>query len=71
MTDFTNLELADCAKREVGLRRIVYPKRVMLGALRQDKADREIAMMAQIERDYRAKAQAEGGSTDLLGGLNV
>jgi len=53
---FTDLELARCAEREAKIRRRVYPNRVMTGRMNQTQAEREIAMMQQIARDYLAKA---------------
>jgi hypothetical protein len=63
---FTNLELANCAKREVGQRKWVYPRRVASRDMTQEKADRELAMMEQIEREYREKANLEREQSDLL-----
>jgi hypothetical protein len=68
MTEYTAAQLANCAKREVDKREWVYPGLVERGKLTPDKAQREIAMMQQIEREYRAKAQAEAAKGDLFGG---
>lgn len=52
MTDQNKLE---CAKRELAMRMRVYPKWVDSGRMSQDKADHEIAVMAAIVEDYKAK----------------
>lgn len=44
-----------CANREVAMRRKVYPRWVADGRMKQEQADREIAVMEAIARDY-AKA---------------
>lgn len=41
-------EQVACAKRELALRRNVYPKRVATGAMKQTEADKETARMAAI-----------------------
>ena len=52
---FTPAELAECARRELAMRRRVYPRWVATKQMTQDKADREIAMMRAIaERMERA-----------------
>lgn len=43
------------AMREVEMRRRVYPQWVAKGKLRQDEADRRIAVMEAIAKDYKAK----------------
>lgn len=51
MTDhwpFTALELVTEARRELKLRRQVYPNRVHTGRLSQRQADRQIAMQEAI-----------------------
>lgn len=54
---FSFAELADCAKRELGWRRVVYPRRVIAGSMTQHKADGEIAKMEAIERLLRDAEQ--------------
>ena len=39
-------------KREIALRKNVYPKRIELRRMSQEKADQEIAVMEAILRDY-------------------
>lgn len=41
-----------CAKRELALRRKVYPRWVQKGRMTADEAIEEIAVMEQIVRDY-------------------
>jgi antibiotic biosynthesis monooxygenase (ABM) superfamily enzyme len=52
---FTDSEKWQAAKRELELRRRVYPGRVNSGRMTQQEADRQIAIMAEIADDYRAK----------------
>lgn len=51
MTDLLPISLEDqiaCVKRELRLRTITYPKWVAAKRLRQDAADREIAVMTAV-----------------------
>lgn len=48
MTTYTLAQLAQCARREVGFRKHVYPNQVARHKMPQIKADTEIAMMEQI-----------------------
>jgi hypothetical protein len=59
MATFTDEELAACAEREVTMRRSVYPRWVRLGRLKQDQADREIAVMAAIVERLRPSLFSE------------
>lgn len=45
---FTMRRLMQEAQREVGFRRYVYPRRIAEGRMRQDIANRQIAMMEAI-----------------------
>lgn len=63
---FTAADLAKCAEREVGQRRGVYPRLIGTGRLTQEKADREIQMMAEIARRLREQADAELNAGRLL-----
>jgi hypothetical protein len=65
---FTAEQLATCAEREVKQRRRVYPRWVEDRRMTQAFADEQLAMMEQIARDYRAKADAEAAKGDLFGG---
>lgn len=42
-----------CIEREIAMRKAVYPKWVASGRMKQDKADREIAVMEAVAADYR------------------
>lgn len=48
ITRFSDQELRDCAKRELEMRKMVYPGRVRSGKMSQQKMDAEIAMMESI-----------------------
>lgn len=49
MVVYSQQELAECARREVTMRRRVYPHRVQIHTMTQEKADQETDMMLQIE----------------------
>jgi hypothetical protein len=51
----TDTEKLACVEREIAMRRRVYPRRVYNCQLSQEDADREIAFMEAIARDYRAR----------------
>jgi hypothetical protein len=55
ITDFDKLQ---CVVRELGFRRRVYARRVEQGKMTQAQADREIAVMESIAKDYQRSAQA-------------
>jgi hypothetical protein len=44
-----------CIEREIEMRKRVYPRRVYNCQMRQEDADREIAVMQEIAKDYRAR----------------
>ena len=60
---FTARDKMNCALREVGRRRFIYPGHIAAGDLipagkmRQRDADMEIAMMDEIAADYAALAK--------------
>ena len=56
---YTAQELADCAEREVKLRRKVYANRVLTHRMSQHQADVEIARMAAIAAWLREEADRE------------
>jgi hypothetical protein len=56
---FTAADKRDCLIREANMRRIVYPRRIEAGKMRQGSADREIALMEAIAADYKVLADAE------------
>jgi len=61
--EFTPLEKCAAAERELHMRRAVYPLRVKARTMLPAKAEREIALMDAIARDYRALATNEGKSS--------
>jgi hypothetical protein len=65
---FSRADLADCAEREVKQRRRVYPNLVTGGKMTREFADRQIAMMEEIARDYRRVAAVEAARGDLFKG---
>lgn len=54
---FSDEEKRQCAEREAKMRRRVYPRWVADGRMKQEQADREIAIMDEIARDYRSKGE--------------
>jgi hypothetical protein len=48
-----------CARRELDMRRRVYPRWVANGKMTQDQADREIELMAAILADYEKASALE------------
>jgi len=54
---FTAAQKLACAKRELTMRRRVYPNWVNQGRMTQEEANHEVAVMADIVEDYRAKAE--------------
>ncbi len=63
---FTDRDKADEAKREVAMRRRVYPRWVQDGRMKQADADRKIAIMEAIATDYRERAETEEAKGRLL-----
>lgn len=59
MSFFSKKELAECAARELGMRRKVYPNWVRAGKMKQVEADRQINMMEQIYRVLIALSDKE------------
>ena len=47
-----NEEKLACVKRGLRMREYVYPRRVSMGSMTQETADREIAVMEAIVADY-------------------
>jgi hypothetical protein len=56
---YTWEELAQCAEREVGIRKRVYPNRVDTNRMNILAADREIAMMIRIAEILRKAASGD------------
>lgn len=57
MSKFTDADKAACARREVGMRQKVYPRRVANGVMHQVEAEREIAIMQEIADEYDEKGR--------------
>ena len=55
-----DVEKLKCVEREIAMRRGVYPKWIASGMLKQEKADREIAVMEAIAVDYRDAIRTGG-----------
>ena len=51
--EFTAKDKLEAVTRELGYRRRVYARRVARLQMKQEQADREIAVMQAIEADYR------------------
>lgn len=54
---FTDQQKREAAERELKFRKRVYARRVSEGRMKQEQADREIAIMSEIAEDYRAKSE--------------
>lgn len=63
---FTAREKQQAAARELGFRRHVYATRVSEGRMKQADADFQIGVMAAMEADYRALAEADEAKERLL-----
>lgn len=48
----TRHEKAECIRRELKLRRRVYPRWIVSGKLKRETAEKEIATMEAILKDY-------------------
>ena len=55
MSQVTDQDKFDCARRELKIRKRVYPHWVNNGRMKQASADREIEIMQAIADDYKAK----------------
>lgn len=49
---FSLSEMAQCATRELSFRRRVYPRLVANGRMKQEVADREIALMEAMKNHF-------------------
>jgi hypothetical protein len=58
-------EMISCAKRELAMRKRVYPKWIDSGRMNQRKADDEIAFMSAIV-DHLLKASGRSREDNLL-----
>jgi hypothetical protein len=57
MKEFTPRDKLECVKRELIMRKKVYPRWVEQGKMTLTKADHEIAVMASIVEDYLADVE--------------
>jgi hypothetical protein len=48
------------ARRELGFRRRVYPRRVAMQKMTQDEADREVRVMEAIVEHFEKEARGHG-----------
>jgi hypothetical protein len=58
---FTAAEKLACARREIAMRRRVYPGWIAGGRMTQAEADRQIAIMVAIAADYERAAAGDAG----------
>jgi hypothetical protein len=56
---FTNEQLRDCAKRELAMRRRVFPRWIEQKRITPQNAEIEIAKMEAIEKHFDALASRE------------
>ena len=69
MSEATTIPLADQlaeVRREIGMRRKAYPRWVSLGRMKQEQADRSLAVMEAV-RDTLAALVAEQVAKDMPG----
>lgn len=57
MAEFTPGEKLACVRRELALRRNVYPGFVARGKMKQSAADKEIAVIESIVDDYQKQVE--------------
>ncbi len=48
-------------RREIAMRKNVYPRHIASGKLKQEKADEQIAIMEEIAEDYAVKIRIVEG----------
>jgi hypothetical protein len=58
MSRITLADMVECAGREVGLRKNVYPGMIARGKISMAKADREIAVMEAIHQYLKRDLEA-------------
>ena len=67
MSAITDTHKHACARRELKMRRAIYPGWVARGRISQEAADHELACMASIVADYAAlSAQENPPEPDLF-----
>jgi hypothetical protein len=54
----TDMDKLRCARRELALRRNVYPRHVERGRMSREAADREIKLMEAIVADYEERMKS-------------
>jgi hypothetical protein len=57
---FTREEKRACLVRELRLRKKAYPRWVRAGRLRQEDAEREVAVLEAIIEDYSGETYGQG-----------
>ena len=57
MKEYTPRDKLECVKRELAMRKAVYPRWIEQKKITQAKADHEIAVMASIVEDYLADVE--------------
>jgi hypothetical protein len=67
---FTAEEKLISIRRELAMRKRVYPRWVEMGKMKLDQAEREIALMQAIAADYEGPAAIELGKKPLPGQLS-
>lgn len=65
-SEFTAIELAACAEREVKQRKRVYTRLVQQGKMMRDEAEREIAMMKAIAAHFHAEIERAPQESGML-----
>lgn len=64
---FSTKDKLSCARRELEMRKMVYPRRVASGRMTSYQEAREIALMAAIVQDYERLVDDErSGQSDLF-----
>jgi hypothetical protein len=56
---FTAQQKLEAVERELGFRKLVYPRRVKEGKMSQQEANRQIALFAEIAADYERESASE------------
>ena len=54
---YSDQDKLKCVERELKIRQRVYANRILTRRMSRLQADRELAIMAEIAEDYRARAQ--------------
>lgn len=59
MVEHSDADKLACIRREIGMRKRVYPRWVAGGKMTQAKADAEISLMEAIAADYQRQVEGE------------